>query len=709
MTVFQMDVSDSAREIDLVILQALLKVNKDKSCEKQLKLALTWNRIDIARNEILTEDAKWDPVQLEELMEIAILHDRVDFVKLFLENGITFTKLLTDERILTFYKQTSQMDKYLKDKQKDKCTSKDVASLLEKKLGDCVSVTWGHSGGSDPLLLLFLWAILTDNIELAKLFWEEGKEGIAAALLAQKLLKTMADQVDDPAEHTKLLSHMAFFESLAVGVLTECYVEDERKAQLLLTRDLANFGNKTVLRLAKEADNKLFLANVACQSLLDRIWMGRMALNNGWLKPVVCLFLPPLLFWLITFRDDAWTAISKDTDSQDKSNTMVSRGGCTKCCGEQRSIINPTQTETAEVKVSCWQKLSAFFTAPMIIFAANVTSYLLFLGLFSFILLTDFHDGFTKKEYLLLFWVGTLILEEIRQLVKSGVHRYLRDLWNILDMGTMFIFLVGFLLHWIPTVTTCTKCLEAARIILALDVMLFYLRALHIFSVHRRLGPKLVMIKNMMIDMSYFIVILFVCVTAYGVALQAILYPNSKFTFSLFGNIFKKAYFQIYGELFLEELDGTLACEATPASNSSLPRCPVNTEFVPSILMAVYILFTNVLMLNLLIAMFSYTFNKIQTNTDEHWFFQRYILIKEYHDRPPLAPPVILIYHIYLVFRWGMYRKRQIDSDFHMAYPESLTKELILWENMNGDEYVRRTKAERQQSLENRVRETQER
>ena len=49
------------------------------------------------------------------------------------------------------------------------------------------------------------------------------------------------------------------------------------------------------------------------------------------------------------------------------------------------------------------------------------------------------------------------------------------------------------------------------------------------------------------------------------------------------------------------------------------------------------------------------------------------------------------------------------DVASDMAYPESLTKELILWENMNGDEYVRRTKAERQQSLENRVRETQER
>ena len=47
-----------------------------------------------------------------------------------------------------------------------------------------------------------------------------------------------------------------------------------------------------------------------------------------------------------------------------------------------------------------------------------------------------------------------------------------------------------------------------------------------------------------------------VFVTAYGIALQAILYPNSELKFSLIGDIFKKAYFQIYGELFLDEVDG---------------------------------------------------------------------------------------------------------------------------------------------------------
>ncbi|KAI0235847.1 Transient receptor potential cation channel subfamily M member 2 [Lamellibrachia satsuma] len=155
---------------------------------------------------------------------------------------------------------------------------------------------------------------------------------------------------------------------------------------------------------------------------------------------------------------------------------------------------------------------------------------------------------------------------------------------------------------------------------------------------------------------------------------------------------------------------GTLACDASPTANSTLPRCPENTAFVPSTLMAIYILFANVLMLNLLIAMFSYTFNKIQTNTDEHWFFQRYFLIKEYHDRPPLPPPFIVISHIVLLLRCCFCKPKpgQTNSDFQMSYPESLNKELILWENVTADEYVRRTQIDRQQSLESRVRETQD-
>lgn len=42
----------------------------------------------------------------------------------------------------------------------------------------------------------------------------------------------------------------------------------------------------------------------------------------------------------------------------------------------------------------------------------------------------------------------------------------------------------------------------------------------------------------------------------------------------------------------------------------------------------------------------SYTFQVVQEHTDIYWKFQRYNLIVEYHSRPALAPPFIIISHL---------------------------------------------------------------
>lgn len=47
----------------------------------------------------------------------------------------------------------------------------------------------------------------------------------------------------------------------------------------------------------------------------------------------------------------------------------------------------------------------------------------------------------------------------------------------------------------------------------------------------------------------------------------------------------------------------------------------------------------------------SYTFQEVQDNTDTIWKFQRYELIKEYHSRPALPPPFILISHLIIFIR----------------------------------------------------------
>ncbi len=65
--------------------------------------------------------------------------------------------------------------------------------------------------------------------------------------------------------------------------------------------------------------------------------------------------------------------------------------------------------------------------------------------------------------------------------------------WNQLDLLAILLFYVGFILRFIPA----TDCFCAARIILSLDLALWYVRTLDIFTAVKQLGPKLVMIGEM--------------------------------------------------------------------------------------------------------------------------------------------------------------------------------------------------------------------
>ena len=47
-----------------------------------------------------------------------------------------------------------------------------------------------------------------------------------------------------------------------------------------------------------------------------------------------------------------------------------------------------------------------------------------------------------------------------------------------------------------------------------------------------------------------------VFILAYGMASQSILYPNEKLDIYLVRDVLRKPYWQMYGELFLEELEG---------------------------------------------------------------------------------------------------------------------------------------------------------
>ena len=54
----------------------------------------------------------------------------------------------------------------------------------------------------------------------------------------------------------------------------------------------------------------------------------------------------------------------------------------------------------------------------------------------------------------------------------------------------------------------------------------------------------------------FFMGLLFLFILCYGVVLQAVRYPNATLGWPLVKNILFMPYFNIYGELFLEDLQG---------------------------------------------------------------------------------------------------------------------------------------------------------
>lgn len=45
---------------------------------------------------------------------------------------------------------------------------------------------------------------------------------------------------------------------------------------------------------------------------------------------------------------------------------------------------------------------------------------------------------------------------------------------------------------------------EAGRTVLAIDFMVFTLRLIHIFAIHKQLGPKIIIVERMVIKTKYF-------------------------------------------------------------------------------------------------------------------------------------------------------------------------------------------------------------
>ena len=142
----------------------------------------------------------------------------------------------------------------------------------------------------------------------------------------------------------------------------------------------------------------------------------------------------------------------------------------------------------------------------------------MFLGLYTFIICTRFEINIHPAEYVLHAWVLTLIFEEIRQLIYQEPKNFLKkvefyffDAWNIVDFISLTMFVVAAVLRYVAYKNGDQNYIIVARIIFATDISLFFIRLLQIFLVNRKMGPKIVMIREMVISFIHFFLVKCTC------------------------------------------------------------------------------------------------------------------------------------------------------------------------------------------------------
>ncbi|KAF2346753.1 Ion transport domain, partial [Trinorchestia longiramus] len=537
----------------------------------------------------------WPTGSLEDLMTMALLEEKVEFVKLFAVNGLVTDEYLTVCNLRHLYNAScdpnSHLAKLLQRTTRSKAFHlKHVHKLLLALLGhhsddayladtpDAVmqNSTINYYKFEDPYLELFLWSVLSGRGLLARYLWERCNSPLATAVVGSALYRALWKSLG--AKNTELRNryhdHCVDFEKLAVRLIEGCYTEDPVNAMGLVERRNAKWGNLDVLDLAFNGTEMNFIASSCCQASVDLSWRRGM---------VRCSTLPSLITIFIPFL--VWTRLFSFQKLGDNGGELTK-----------------------------FQKLIVFYKSPMTKFYSHSLSFVLFLTLHAYVVLFDFQFQMSLSEKILLLWVITFALEEISELSHQQPTTFYAKLmiwfdsvWNRFDIVAFIFASVAFGLRMNRTTFTY------GRIAYAFNTAIFFCRVLRIYHVHFRLGPKLVIFYRMLSEVLMFMALLIVFILGYGLSAQSLLHPSpsrtleSESIMTTIKDVILIPYWQMYGELLLENMEGQdkEVCHFAGVNETMFCENPKDYTWAVQIMLIFYLIIGNIMLLNLLIAIFT--------------------------------------------------------------------------------------------------------
>ncbi|XP_041932384.1 transient receptor potential cation channel, subfamily N, member 1 [Alosa sapidissima] len=298
-----------------------------------------------------------------------------------------------------------------------------------------------------------------------------------------------------------------------------------------------------------------------------------------------------------------------------------------------------------------------FNTIPIVKFMSHLVSHVFLLALF---ILTIVYPPINPislghlvpawSEWLLLAWLCGMVVSELTHPGERAGLAWIRIMLLGFSLAAVLLHLLAVVLQWWPP--SHLHCLFARNVLLAVAMTLGFIQLLEFLTFHHLFGPWAIIIRDLMKDLGRFAVILVLFHAAFTMSLSAVcqpVYPANvrdvdpdNATETLDAPEPELTPLDVSVLLFFA-LFGLTEPEAMPA----LERSPPAAAVVAHLAFGIYLVVTVIVLINLLIAMMSDTYQRIQAQSDMQWKFGRAVLIRDMSRKSGTPSPFNLFTNLF--------------------------------------------------------------
>lgn len=318
-------------------------------------------------------------------------------------------------------------------------------------------------------------------------------------------------------------------------------------------------------------------------------------------------------------------------------------------------------------------------TIPVIKFMSYLVSHLFFIILLVFTIINPWLPIYRWKnlwppahELLLLLWFCGILSTTLSNPPDKAGFGSIKLVNLVIGYAGIFVHLFGALIlsnEMIPYI------LFTRNQLLALVLLLSFVELLNFLTFHHLFGPWAVIIQDLMKDMMRFLVIMGIFLIGFSLTVSAIYVPvfeplegatdtsSSSSTPGIqaknsqqkvqqpqaqaanvpaLGLEFQSPLFTF--EMLFYSLFGLVEPDFMPPMHSS----PAFSKIIMKFVFGVYMMITVVVLINLLIAMMSNTYQRIEARSDIEWKFGRAKLIRNMIRTSPTPSPLILLVGVWI-------------------------------------------------------------